>query len=139
VVSVDEASKGVRSLKRSGADMAPFHQLLNMKVDGGMPARVSAAPLGLVLNDPVIQRQAHCCIIRRESRGPAIRAPSYIHKRHPYVAIGRTHERYRSLLCLGQSPRTEFPRDNMARTEVRALLVIISNHSDGLLTGVVPI
>jgi hypothetical protein len=33
VVPVDEASKGVGSLKRSGADMAPFHQLLNMKVD----------------------------------------------------------------------------------------------------------
>jgi hypothetical protein len=33
VVSVDKASKGVCSLKGSGADMAPFHQLLNMKVD----------------------------------------------------------------------------------------------------------
>jgi hypothetical protein len=33
VVSVDEASKGVCSLKRSGVDMTPFHQLLNMKVD----------------------------------------------------------------------------------------------------------
>jgi hypothetical protein len=45
VVSVDEASKGVRSLKRSGADMTPFHQLLNMKVDrrdAGDPPAVSA-------------------------------------------------------------------------------------------------
>jgi hypothetical protein len=33
VVSVYEMSKGVCSLKRSGADMTPFHQLLNMKVD----------------------------------------------------------------------------------------------------------
>jgi hypothetical protein len=88
-----------------------------------MPARVSAAPLGLALNDLVIQRQARRCITRRESKGPAMRAPSYIHKRLPYVAIGRTHEQYRSLLCLGRSPRTELPRDNMARTEVRALLV----------------
>jgi hypothetical protein len=35
MVSVYEASKGVGSLKRSGADVTPFHQLLNMKVDRG--------------------------------------------------------------------------------------------------------
>src|SRR5215216_2945321 len=90
---------------------------------GGMPARVSAAPMGEVLKDPVIQRQARLCIFRRLSRGPFIGAPSYIQSRLPYVAMGRTHALYIMRLCLGLRPRTELPSASVAFAEVRALLV----------------
>jgi hypothetical protein len=46
MVSVYEASKGMGSLKRSGVDMTPFHQLLNMKVDWGDARKGFGRPSG---------------------------------------------------------------------------------------------
>jgi hypothetical protein len=62
VVSVYEVSKGVCSLKWPGADMTPFHQLLNMKVDRGDAHKSFGRPSGAGLKwsgDPETSTSLH--------------------------------------------------------------------------------